>query len=333
MRRRSTTVLVVASLFAWLAGSAIGTTIPVATAQAAPYFDIGLAHPTENLPSLTGNKPIFFLVLGSGARPPQPYTRGLADSIHVIGYNPQTHKAVILGIPRDSWVPLVTGGTNKINAAMAYGGPTGMVKEIEQVTGIHIDYYAVTSFDGFKSAVSMVGGVTVPVPYSGGMVDHNSGANFTKGKHHLTGAQALAYSRDRDSVPNGDFSRSCDGGIMLLSLLTQYQKQFQTNPSILLTYLAAGIYAASSGYTPNVTTNIPYNQLLTMGFTATQVPPKNVELIVAPGAIGHVGAISTVNLLPTDKAGVFADIAQHGYMTKNWKGSFGDTTAGTGCVL
>jgi LCP family protein required for cell wall assembly len=324
LRKRSALV-VIAALLAWVAGTIAGNNASTSTAQAAPLFTFGLAHPGEAMPMLNGTQPIHILVIGSGARPGETYYKNLADSIHIVGINPQAGRAAILGIPRDSWVPVPGAGMQKINAAMVYGGPQGMVKEVEAVTGIHIDFYAITSFWGFTNAVNRVGGVSVYVPY-GGMHDPYSRTNFSGGIHHLSGADALAYSRDRHSVPNGDFSRSCDGAIMLQALQQQFRRQFAVDPSRLLTYLAAGLWAASQS-NPNVYTDVPYQDLLTLAFTAANIPLKKVQLIVAPGSIGTAGGgtISTVNLLPTDKATVFADMEKNGYFTHQWKGAYTGT--------
>ncbi|MGH2690912.1 MAG: hypothetical protein ACRDHM_00215, partial [Actinomycetota bacterium] len=62
-------------------------------------------------PPLPSNDPLFLLAIGSDARPRGSLTRSLADSLHIIGVNPQTNVASILGIPRDSYVPIPGGGT------------------------------------------------------------------------------------------------------------------------------------------------------------------------------------------------------------------------------
>ena len=85
-------------------------------------FKIERAH-ADYTPTLDGSEPIFVLLLGSDSRPGTPMNRGRSDSIHILGINPAAHRATLYGIPRDSWVPLATGGTNKINAAMPVGGP------------------------------------------------------------------------------------------------------------------------------------------------------------------------------------------------------------------
>ncbi|MEA2521099.1 MAG: polyisoprenyl-teichoic acid--peptidoglycan teichoic acid transferase, partial [Actinomycetota bacterium] len=129
MRRRF--VVLMLFLLAWVgaivaAGFGSGGT---AVAQT-PGIIIGKAH-AGYAPSLTGSKPVVVLAIGSGARPGDDVMHSLSDSMHVIFINPTTHKASMVGIPRDSWVNIPAHGTNKINAAMPYGGPPLLIKTIE----------------------------------------------------------------------------------------------------------------------------------------------------------------------------------------------------------
>ena len=56
-------------------------------------------------------------------------------------------------------------GTNKINAALALGGPELLVRTVEQVSGIQIDAFVLTGFVGFERLVDAVGGIDVRIPY------------------------------------------------------------------------------------------------------------------------------------------------------------------------
>ena len=51
------------------------------------------------------------------------------------------------------------------------------------------------------------------------MNDRMSGARFQPGWHHFVGGEALAYARNRNDVPYGDFSRSENQGALLLAWL------------------------------------------------------------------------------------------------------------------
>src|SRR5204863_6694988 len=112
-----------------------------AGAQEQPIAVIGHAH-AGYTPALDGSKPIFILVLGSDSRPGTPVDRGLSDSIHIMAINFAKNQVTILGIPRDSWVPIPGRGSAKINSAMADGGPQLAIQTIESLTGIRFDYYA-----------------------------------------------------------------------------------------------------------------------------------------------------------------------------------------------
>ena len=98
----------------------------------APAIQLYTAHGDASLvPALEGERPLYILSLGSDARPGQPITSQRSDSIHIIGIDLSTHRASILGFPRDSWVNIPGHGMNKINAAMTYGGPALTIATLE----------------------------------------------------------------------------------------------------------------------------------------------------------------------------------------------------------
>ena len=88
-------------------------------------------------------------MIGSDARPGRAAVNARADSIHIVGVNARLGLVSILGIPRDSWVPIPGSGTSKINAALVRGGPQLMVRTVEQVSGLQIDSFVLTGFVGF----------------------------------------------------------------------------------------------------------------------------------------------------------------------------------------
>jgi len=289
VRRR--VALALTALTAWMLGAAVGTT-PGAPATAAPLLVLKAAHTAQFLPALDGKKPVFILALGSDARPGQNILRERSDSIHIIGVNPAKHAASILGFPRDSFVPIPGHGTNKITSAMSIGGPALTVKTIENLTGIHIDFFLITSFGGLRNMVDSIGGVTVDVPRP--MHDSFSGANFNPGVQHFNGTQALAFARDRHDVPGGDLGRSANQGRLLLAALSEFRKDFLKNPSVVLEWMGAGLR--------NVQTNLPLPMLLKLAFTAQKVDAKKVKNVVVPGRSGTVGSESVVFLNSSSKA-------------------------------
>ena len=90
-------------------------------------------------PSMSVYRPDFptmrVLAIGSDARTGQPVEKCRGDALHIIGVD---HKGVggIVGIPRDSWVPLSTGGNAKVNAALVFGGAKGQLRTLERASGV-----------------------------------------------------------------------------------------------------------------------------------------------------------------------------------------------------
>lgn len=241
------------------------------------------------VPALEGRRPLFILALGSDARPGQAIAGQRSDSIHLIGVNLATHRATILGFPRDSWVNIPGHGMDKITTAMTYGGPELTVQTVEEITGIHIDFWALTYFHGLVSMVNGIGGLTVPVQKP--MHDPYSGSDFNPGNRRMNGWQALAFARDRHSFLNGDLSRSGNQGILLLSALRKLNSVFKSDP--------ATIYSWVSVYWKNVKTDLSAATLLQLAWTATQVSVKNVNNVVVPATTGMQGAESVVYILPS----------------------------------
>jgi LCP family protein required for cell wall assembly len=292
------------AIAAWISGSTLGAVAPITPAAAQPLLEIGKAH-AGFVPTLDGSKPIFILFIGSGARQGESVTRSLADSIHIVALNPARHLATVVGIPRDSWVSIPDHGSNKINSAMFYGGPPLLVKTVENLTGIKLDYWALTTFWGFQGMIENLGGLTVDVPFP--MHDIYSGADFEPGVHRFRGSQALAFARDRHSLPEGDFGRSEDGGRLIVAALTQFRREFRKDPSRLFNWIGAGLR--------NVDAEAPVDEVLALAFTCTAITPKRVVNLVVPGGIGTVGSTSVVNL--SSKAGaIFADLKKDGIVSK-----------------
>jgi LCP family protein required for cell wall assembly len=292
-------VAAVATLAAGVSGLAVATS-QATPAASAPVMQIGDAH-AEYAPSLRGDRPIFILILGSDSRPGTPLDRGLCDSIHILGINPKAKRASLVGIPRDSYVPLATGGTSKINVALAQGGAQAMIDTVEDLAGVTFDYYVITGFEGLARIFDALGGLKIDVPYP---FEGHESTSFEEGRQTLTGAQALEYSRTRKSLSHGDFDRSMNQGRILVSAFSQFKAEFRSDPTALFHWIAVGMR--------NVVTDVPLQELLTLAFTSSEIRPKRITNLVAVGSIGSAGGASVVNL-PSPHP-VFQDIAADGYV-------------------
>jgi LCP family protein required for cell wall assembly len=297
--------LPVAVLAAWIAGSVLGATQPARRASAAPLLQIEAAH-ADYVPVITGSEPIFILLLGSDARPEEPLTRTRADSIHVVAVSPAKGRATILGIPRDAFVEIPGYGQDKINASLTLGGPPLVVDTVEALTGLTMDYWAITGFESFDAMIDQVDGLVVDVPFA--LDDGLARASFEPGLQRLDGRDALAFARDRHDLPSGDFGRSENQGLLMISALTQLRHEFNKDPSRLLVWVGA--------FMRNVKTSLPFDELMSLAFTGTAINPKTVVNVVAPGGNGMVGGIAVVNLDRTRLAAMTADLAADGLLKK-----------------
>lgn len=130
-------------------------------------------------------------------------------------YGGTSNKVQLISFPRDSVVtiPQYTDpkGTvhpeqhQRINYAFNEGGPKLLIQTVENLTGIGIDHYLQVDFNGFQAMVDKLGGVDVCL--SKPAKDHYSGINLSAGKHHINGAVALSFVRQRHGLTNGDIDR------------------------------------------------------------------------------------------------------------------------------
>jgi LCP family protein required for cell wall assembly len=133
---------------------------------------------------------------------PQEYSGSLSDVIMILHLDPATHRAAILSIPRDLFVPMPAGSPvgsyQKIDAALNDGtkGPDNLINAIQQDLGIPINHYIELNFDGFQNTVNALGGINVYFPEP--LYDAQSLLDIGQtGCVHLNGTEALALVRAR----------------------------------------------------------------------------------------------------------------------------------------
>ena len=150
--------------------------------------------------------PQISMIMGSDSRGSNAIAGARSDSILLVRTNPSEHLISMLSIPRDLDVPIPGHGTNKINAAFAYGGPPLLIHTVNRLTGLGINHVVLVDFSGFRDLIDSLGGVTVDNPTKvvssqpfDGLIWH-----FAKGTIHLDGRHALAYARIRHTTNPAD---------------------------------------------------------------------------------------------------------------------------------
>lgn len=262
------------------------------------------AAPASFAPGFPSLDPMFVLVIGSDARPGQSVTHARADSLHLVAVSPREGRVSILGIPRDSWVPIPGAGTNKINASLARGGPELVVRTVERLSGIPIDAYVLTGFAGFEQIVDTIGGIDITIPSP--VTDRYSHARIRKGRQHLSANQALAYARARHALANGDFGRSLNQGRLLLAALATLRDAMATRG-------AAALFPWAIAAARDLHTDLSLGDLLDLLLAAPAFDPDRARNEVVSGHTGSVGGLSVV-FLDAGAAASFRDLARDGVL-------------------
>ncbi len=121
-----------------------------------------------------------------------------SDVVMILHLDPDHHRAAILSIPRDTFVPNAhPGGVNKIDAALgAPQGPGQLIAAITDDFGIPIQHYVELNFDSFQGVVNALGGIKMYFPMP--VYDQQSNLHITAtGCQALTGNVALQVVRAR----------------------------------------------------------------------------------------------------------------------------------------
>ncbi len=162
----------------------------------------------------------YTLLIGSDARSGDTASR--SDVLILARTVPSEGKVTMVSIPRDTKVEIPGYGTQKINAAYAYGGVAGAVKAVSEFAGAPITHYAEVHFQELESLVDILGGVYVDVPVSNDQTGaSNTGIQLSAGYQLLDGEQALAFARERYGYARGDFQRADNQRLVATAIMKQ----------------------------------------------------------------------------------------------------------------
>ena len=176
--------------------------------------------------SITFDQPFNMLLLGSDARTDDPDMGARTDTIILVRVDATTNTISMVSIPRDTKVTIPGVGDAKFNAAYTYGGASGTIAAVKQLTGVDIDHYAEINFEGFVDLIDAIGGIDVMVeeriddPDAGPVV-------IEEGMQHLDGEHAMIFARSR-SYETGDFQRTTSQRLLIKAAV---DKMLSMDPS------------------------------------------------------------------------------------------------------
>ena len=157
---------------------------------------------------------INIMLVGQDRRPGQTY-RTRSDAMILCTFNKQDNSLTMTSFMRDLYVQIPGVGGNKMNHAYAYGGMECLKETVLLNFGVKVDAILEVDFSSFQKVIDSLGGVDITL--NAAEAEHMN-QNYTDertednwplkpGLNHLSGGQALFYSRIR-YVGRYDFERT-----------------------------------------------------------------------------------------------------------------------------
>lgn len=196
---------------------------------------------------LAGDNIVNILLVGQDRRSYENY-RTRSDAMILCTFNQQNKTITLTSFMRDMYVTIPGYRSQKINAAYALGGMSLLKETLAVNFGVHVDVCLEVDFDGFTKVIDIVGGVDInlnekEVPH---LNDQNSSWNLQVGMNHLTGEQALAYSRIR-KIGNADYERTERQRRVITALLNEAKGSSWTTLLSLMQEVLPTITSDTSG--------------------------------------------------------------------------------------
>ena len=232
----------------------------------------------------SGKQNILILGVDSNGSETDPFKGTRTDTILLVSIDKFGKSVNAVSIPRDSKVYIADGhGTDKINAAHAYGGPDVAIKTIQRTFGVNIHHYLIINFAGVKDFVKALGGVPVNVEKRMHYTDRAGGLyiNLSPGYQVLDAKQAEGYLRFRhDAI--GDIGRMSRQQWFVRGVVEKLK-----SPDVV-----AKIPAIIQAMSKNIRTDMNVYELAGLAAFSKQIDMDNIQTSTLPGKPSNHGYIS-----------------------------------------
>ena len=166
---------------------------------------------------------INILLIGLDRRPGLAGCR--SDTVILCSCDPVSGKLDLVSFLRDLYLPVPDHGSDRLNAAYAYGGRELLKQTLAGNFGVTVDGCVEVDFGQFSRIVDALGGVRLRLREDEAATIRSQvpGSTVTGGEQLLTGEEALCYSRIRELDPDGDQSRTRRQRSLLLGIIDTWK--------------------------------------------------------------------------------------------------------------
>ena len=230
----------------------------------------------------------------------------LTDTIIAASYNPNTQKASLLSIPRDSFTGKNTKravASDKINAIYnMIRDPMETVEAVNELTGLDLQYYAIVQTEALIELVDAIGPIEYYVPTTMNYDDTSQDLHihFEEGLQQIDGQAAEELLRFRKNNDGTSFpSEYGDNDIGRM----RNQREFitavveQTVKLENITKLGAILDIASR----NLITNLNFDVLKDYLPYAVEFSTENLQTGSLPGSVPDISQTNNVSIFVVDK--------------------------------
>ncbi len=228
------------------------------------------------------SEPFYMMLIGSDARADDSSMGARSDTNIVVRVDPENNQLTLVSIPRDTMIELDGYGTQKFNAAYAYEGAAGAIREASELLGVDISHYAEVNFEMLEGLVDAIGGVDVVVEST---IDDSDAGDVVieAGEQHLDGEAALVFARSRSYV-DGDFTRTYNQRLLVAAIVEKVL-------SLSVTDLPGVVQSAAEC----VTTDLTITDIIALALEFKNADGDlTIYSAMVPSTTGTVGGISYV---------------------------------------
>lgn len=230
----------------------------------------------------------------------------LSDTIMVASYNPNTQRAVLLSIPRDTYTgknPKRATASDKINAIYNLTkDPQKTLDAVNDLTGLDIKYYVVVKTEALIELVDAIGPIEYYVPTTMDYDDPTQDLHiqFEEGLQEIDGEEAEELLRFRKNNDGTSFpSEYGDNDIGRM----RNQREFisavidQTITAGNITKLGQILDIAQR----NLITNVDFNAVKDYLPYAVEFSTQNLQTAVLPGTTPNLKETNNVSIYVVDE--------------------------------